>query len=267
MISVNRTPIIPNTFPDHTAAFRFAITPPHRYRFDIDWRYEGDHECMLLWHLVHHIRQRAQTEPEINLYLPYVPNARMDRTKNPDEVFTLKYFAEFLNSLRFSNVRVLDPHSPVTAALIDRVRFDNVGNFINKTISILEARGLNPVLCFPDEGAAKRYAPLSDRPYTFAIKHRDWRSGNITGLSLTNPDLVSGHDVLIVDDICSRGGTFTHTARALREAGARNIFLYVTHCEKTIFDGTVLTDGLITEVFTTNSIFTGSHEKITTFRL
>ena len=66
-----------------------------------------------------------------------------------------------------------------------------------------------------------------------------------------------------MDDICSRGGTFTHTAAALKEAGAKEIFLYVSHCENTIFKGSVLTDGQITRVFTTNSIYRGEHNNVT----
>ena len=55
----------------------------------------------------------------------------------------------------------------------------------------------------------------------------------------------------------------SHTARALKEAGANDIYLYVSHCENTIADGLVLTDGLIRHVFTTNSIYRGEHENIT----
>lgn len=66
--------------------------------------------------------------------------------------------------------------------------------------------------------------------------------------------------------ICSRGGTFTHTAKALKEAGAEEVMLYVTHCENTILKGTVLTDGLISRVFATDSILRIDHEKISICR-
>ena len=98
--------------------------------------------------------------------------------------------------------------------------------------------------------------------YVFCIKHRDWRTGKIERLELTDSWKVIGQNVLIVDDICSRGGTFTHTAKALKEAGVKEIFLYVSHCENTILQGDVLTDGMISRVFTTSSILRASHEKI-----
>ena len=68
--------------------------------------------------------------------------------------------------------------------------------------------------------------------------------------------------MLIIDDICSKGGTFYHSAKKLKELGAKNIYLYISHCENTILQGDLLTSGLIERVFTTDSIFTKSHEKI-----
>ncbi len=44
--------------------------------------------------------------------------------------------------------------------------------------------------------------------------------------------------------------------------GADEIYLVVTHCEDTIFDGDILKSDLITKVFTTNSILSKTHEKI-----
>ena len=71
--------------------------------------------------------------------------------------------------------------------------------------------------------------------------------------------------ILIVDDISSRGGTFYHSAKKLKELGAKEIYLYVSHCENTILEGEVLSSGLIDRVFTTNSIFTKEHEKVEVF--
>jgi ribose-phosphate pyrophosphokinase len=74
---------------------------------------------------------------------------------------------------------------------------------------------------------------------------------------------IAGKDVIIIDDICSRGGTFYHSAKALKEAGAANIYLYVTHCENTIHEGELLNSDLIKHIYTTDSILTKKHEKIT----
>ena len=70
--------------------------------------------------------------------------------------------------------------------------------------------------------------------------------------------------MLIVDDICSRGGTFYHSAQKLKEAGASDIFLYITHCENTILEGELIKSGLVKKIFTTDSIFTEENELIST---
>ena len=155
---------------------------------------------------------------------------------------------------------MLDPHSNVATALINNVFVVQPNELIQKVIDTIGTDNL--LLCYPDEGAAKRYSELMGAEYIFGIKHRDWRTGKIERLELTTPEKVVGRTVLIVDDICSRGGTFTHTAKALQSAGAKEIFLYVSHCENTILQGDVLKDGLISHVFTTDSILRASHEKI-----
>ena len=42
-------------------------------------------------------------------------------------------------------------------------------------------------------------------------------------------ELIDGSRVLIVDDLCSRGGTFYHSAKKLKELGAKEIYLYISH--------------------------------------
>ena len=109
----------------------------------------------------------------------------------------------------------------------------------------------------------KRYSAYLKGEFVFGIKHRHWRTGKIERLELAGKDKVAGRNVLIIDDICSKGGTFAHTAAALKEAGAKNIYLFVSHCENTIHNGSVLKDGLISHVFTTDSIYRGKSEMIT----
>lgn len=154
----------------------------------------------------------------------------------------------------------------VAMALINRAETMDVKHYIDYAIQWMVSQGMNPLLCYPDEGAAKRYSELLPMEYVFCIKHRDWRTGKIERLELTEPEKVNGRNILIVDDICSRGGTFTHTAKALKEAGAEEVMLYVTHYENTILKGTVLTDGLISRVFATDSILRIDHEKISICR-
>ena len=62
-----------------------------------------------------------------------------------------------------------------------------------------------------------------------------------------------------------QGGTFFYSAKALKDLGANNIYLYVSHCENSIFEGELLKTDFIKKIYTTNSIFTKKDEKIEVF--
>ena len=67
---------------------------------------------------------------------------------------------------------------------------------------------------------------------------------------------------LIVDDICSAGGTFKFSAIKLKEMGASDVFLYISHCEDNIQNGDLLKTDLISKIYTTDSILHISNPKI-----
>jgi ribose-phosphate pyrophosphokinase len=240
-----------NMFPDHSLLLK--LNPDemfnHRGAVKVEWFYEGDSELFTLICVKRHIDIHFSDERVI-LYLPYIPHARMDRVKDYEDVFTLKYFAEVINSLHFSIVWVRDAHSNVSLALLNNVIQESINSYIHRAILDSGAEAL----FFPDEGAMKRYSEHATIPFAFGMKKRDWKTGKIEGLDIINADNIIGKDVLIVDDICSRGGTFYHSAKALKEAGAANISLYITHCENTILEGEIFTSGLINNVYTTDSL-------------
>ena len=268
MITLNGKPVEIGSFPDGTILMKQGCDLTCRtLRFE--WKYENDREFLGLIYLVKHLRnlgKQGNIGYRFVLHMPYIPNARMDRVKNVDDVFTLKYFAELLNSLEFDEVVVLDPHSSVSEALINNLRTRPVAIKINilKAIINQPEKNANGLLMFyPDEGAMKRYSGMVNRPYAFGIKKRNWETGIIEGLDVAGAvDQIAGKDILIVDDICSRGGTFYHSAKKLKELGAKDIYLYVSHCENTILEGDLLKGDLIKKVFTADSIFTKSHEKV-----
>ena len=105
----------------------------------------------------------------------------------------------------------------------------------------------------------KRYSHIAskcDIPYVFGMKNRDWRSGEILGLEvLGETDVVPGKNILIIDDICSRGGTFLHSGKALKDMGAADIALYVSHLENAVWEGDMIRSGLVRNIYTTNSIY------------
>ena len=237
---------------DHFSAgeLKIKLRPSIRDRVDIAWHYESDAELFT----VACIREYYATQ-ECILYLPYLPSARMDRVKNPEDVFTLKTFAHLINSLMFDKVVCWDVHSNVSLALIDRIENVNPMVWIDEAIQMLGYSKDSLCLFFPDEGAQKRYGEMfPEYKQAFGIKKRNWETGKIEGFMIVGEENIKDHEVLIIDDICSYGNTFVKAAEALHEAGAAGINLYVTHCEDAIAKGNVFTCGLIDHVFTTDSL-------------
>lgn len=274
MIKLNENIVETGRFPDGTMAIKneFFADIMDEKEFVFEWNYENNDETLLLYNVVMHMKEHVAKNSKFYLYMYYIPNARMDRTKEVSEVFTLKYFCQLINMMNFDKVFVLDAHSNVSLALIDRVVQLDVGQYINNAIEMYDP----DVIFFPDEGSCKRYADVINGkamfgrstknkhayPVAYANKNRDWNTAKILGLEVVGKDLVKGKRVLIVDDICSKGGTFYFSAKALQECGATNVGLYITHCENTILTGDLIKSGLIENIYTTNSIFAAEHPLI-----
>ena len=103
MISIGGIKVNRQMFPDHSLLVKFD---PYMedFQYDrgaivIEWLYEGDDELFTLICLVGHLRSHGCEEYQ--LVMPYIPHARQDRVKNEEDVFTLKYFCEVINSLNF----------------------------------------------------------------------------------------------------------------------------------------------------------------------
>ena len=199
MIKLNDEIVNISHFPDGATLMKQKISYAiYHGGADIEWFFENNEELITLVYLTKHLRDNGVTD--IYLKLPYIPNARQDRVKNPEDVFTLKYFADIINSLNFNSVQVMDAHSYVSVALINRVISYEPKQYISKAIE-----NCNPdVLFFPDEGAMKRYSSLATIEYAFGIKKRDWATGKIEGLDVAGCiDKIKNSKILIVDDICS----------------------------------------------------------------
>ena len=273
MIRVSGEIVKINKFPDGTPRINLDVENIKEDEYDgrpcilIDWFYENNDEMFYLMLIKKHL-ERHLTNVDYYLFMPYIPNARMDRVKNDDEVFTLKYFCDFINSLNFSRVYVLDAHSDVSTALLNNCENDNPKDYIKDAIRQISD---DIVLYFPDAGAAKRYSDLfPEIMYCYGEKKRDWKSGKILGLGIRSNGIdLNGKTVLMIYDIIAYGGSLFYSANALKEAGVDKIYAYATHTENSILDrekGTLiksLENNTVERLFTTNSLFSGKHDKIT----
>lgn len=273
MISIGGVAVIPKSFPDGTQKIDFSLGVISQEIIEnktvyITWLYESDQELFSLLCISKNIKEHFPWLQQA-LVMPYIPNARFDRVKEPNECFTLKYFAEIINSLGFVRVIVTDPHSDVSTALIDHVEVIRGASYITQTCcKVLKAESSrNLVIYFPDSGSLKRYSEFvsDDYPIVYGIKNRDWKTGEILGIEIhgDTDKLDENTAILMIDDICSKGGTFYYGSKELNKYGCKDMYLYVTHCENTILDGELLKeDSLFKKVYTTRSIFTKQHEKV-----
>ena len=263
MIKLNGEPIQFKHFNDGT--LRLTLSSVDKCIYRITWLYENDEELTQIYFLTQHLR-KAWKIAGITLEMPYVPNARMDRVKDKNECFTLKYFCDFINSLNFTKVIIFDPHSRVAAALLDNVEVYDATISITNVIT----KHSTATLCFPDSGAMQRYSKLfSDIYFAFGVKDREWSSQEVKSLKIMGAKhMIAGHDVILCDDIISRGSTIYLAAKQLKEMGAEKIYVYCSHCEKTIMEphlnGQSLLEipNLIEKVYTTNSIWKYKHPKV-----
>lgn len=236
----------------------------------ITWLYDNDEELVQLMYLTRHIRQHMDRNASLILLMPYVVNGRQDRVKTANDVFTLKYFADFINALNFDEIMVYDPHSVVSEALFNKLNIIRP----NREISTVLDMYPDASIFFPDDGAMKRYKDYTfGRSFGYGVKTRNWETKEIESLKIVCSDnIIYNKDIIIIDDIAGTGGSIKKAAEQLKERGAMNIYVWVSHCENTIlnpvFNGESLLDipDLITTLYTTDSIFTLEHPKVQVLR-
>lgn len=186
-------------------------------------------DVMALMLLTDALRRQIGTTP-IALHLPYVPYGRQDRVCNPGEALAAKVFCTLINSLGFASVTILDPHSDVVTALLDRVHVIDASVPLARVVERDEFRG-GVTLLAPDAGGRKRVSALAEklglRDVAYAEKVRAPATGAITSVSV--PGTLPPQPVLVVDDICDGGRTFTALAAALRGKTDQPLYLYVSH--------------------------------------
>ncbi|WP_371410263.1 ribose-phosphate pyrophosphokinase [Priestia megaterium] len=218
----------------------------------VEFKFESDEDLLKLQFVKRYIDSLRTTVSRVELVIYYMPYSRMDRSEGGSP-FTLKYVTEFINSLDFEKITVIEPHSDVTMALLDRaeplyVTFDLLPT-VMKEVGFDESVDY---VVFPDAGASKRYSKIGDFCTLVGHKDRDFATGKIQGLELIGINNRAGEKAVIVDDLSSYGGTFVATSKELRKMGVKEVYLLVAHAENSVFKGELFDH--IDRLFTTDSI-------------
>lgn len=192
-------------------------------------KYGSDSDLIDLLLLVDAIKRSWLQYKQLVLFISYFPYSRQDRRCNIGEPHSLKVVCNLINSCGFDSVFVVDPHSDVIEALLDKPEIITIADIVHAADQA-EFEEVDAYVS-PDGGAYKKVtqaAKIHGKPIIRADKIRDTKTGQLSGFEVYASDL-SGQTVMIIDDICDGGGTFIGLAKKLRERGAEKVLLYVTH--------------------------------------
>jgi ribose-phosphate pyrophosphokinase len=184
----------------------------------IESRVRNSDDLMALFLATDALR-RVYVDAVIDLFIPYFPYARQDRVCNNGEALSVSVAAQLINSQNYNSVIVVDPHSPVTSALIHRcIIWDQVDVF--KRIKDCWSEW---TIVAPDQGALKKTEDFAKRVGAAGVvscsKNRELATGKITGMYINGPGDMSHMNLLVLDDICDGGRTFIELAALIQRVG------------------------------------------------
>lgn len=221
----------------------------------LEFRYFNDEDLILLMFVKKRI---DEFNVPCTLFIWYMSYSRMDR-KIEGDLFNLKYICDYINWLDFAHIVVMEPHSDKTLELLERATaVYPVKDWIRP-----ENLEQNVQIVFPDKGAVARYSECGYPNVCVMQKTRNPFNGWITDMHLKEGNVIPGSKCIIIDDLCATGGTMYRAANILKENGAGEIILVVSHCEPKVFDGELLKDDSpISKIYTSRSIMSIEHPKI-----
>ena len=201
----------------------------------------------------------------ITAVMPFFGYARQDRKDRPRVPITAKLVANLVTKAGADRVLAMDLHAGQIQGFFD-IPVDHLYS-INVIGDYLKKKHLkNLVVVSPDVGGirmARAYSTLLESSFAVVDKRRESSSQthvmNIIGE-------VKGKNVVIVDDLISTGGSLVEAARALKDAGALDIYAAIVH---PVLAGSAIEkikDSPLNELIVTNSIPLEPEKKIDKIR-
>lgn len=190
---------------------------------------------------------------EINVIMPYYGYARQDRKAAPRQPITSKLVANLLTVAGANRVITFDLHASQIQGYFD-IMIDDltavpmIGQYFKeKNLPKDEV-----VVVSPDHGGvvrARRLADVLDAPIAIIDKRRP--KPNMVEAQNVIGD-VEGKTCIVVDDICDTAGTLCAGCQILKDHGAKEVYVGITHgifsrdavekIEKSVIKEIVITD-------------------------
>jgi ribose-phosphate pyrophosphokinase len=166
----------------------------------------------------------------ITAVIPWFPYSRQDRKAKPREPISGRLVADMLQLAGVDRLLTMDLHAgQIQGFFTIPVDHMTAQQLFARHFRDLGFSGDGVVSVAPDAGRARmtvRFAEMLDAD--FAIMHKTRPAHDqaaVTGVTGRVRDKVC----IVGDDVTITGGTLIAGARALREQGAREVWIYVTH--------------------------------------
>jgi ribose-phosphate pyrophosphokinase len=221
-------------FEDCFTVMKYPSGEPHVRRNDNVWATEDDtiianaYDFNDLAMIVTADRILQRDGSYVTWIIPFMPCARHDRRNDNYDGDEIHLAIGTLERNLGDRIRIIDPHSDVAGKLPHYTQSSVVEEYKEHQMF-----ADFPHIVIPDAGAAKKAYDWIDRvPHAGihqAIKKRNPVNGRLSGFQLTQDYNFAGETCVIIDDICDGGGTFLGLAKVLKEAGAGQLLLGVTH--------------------------------------
>src|SRR5437867_5274049 len=187
----------------------------------------------------------------VTAVIPYFGFQRQDRKDQPRVPITAKLVANLITTAGADRVMTMDLHSAQIQGFFD-IPFDHLYAAPVFVDYFLHLQIPNMVVVAPDIGSvkmARAYAKRLSASLAIVDKRRP-RPDAVEMMNVIGE--VDGKNVVIFDDIVSTGSTLIEAARALKDAGALEIYAAATHgvlCgdAKERIEGSVVKELIVTD--------------------
>lgn len=186
--------------------------------------------------------------------IPYFGYSRQDRKDKPRVPITAKLVADLLATAGATRVLTMDLHAGQIQGFFD-VPVDNlyarpsIGEAIKKRVDTT-----NLVVMAPDLGATKIARAYANH-LGAELAVMDKRRKSIEEVEIFSIlGEVENKDVILVDDMCSTGGTLIAAAQACKDKGAKKIFVAFTHGLLVGNAGALIESDCIERIFLSNTV-------------
>jgi ribose-phosphate pyrophosphokinase len=196
---------------------------------------------------------RRASAARITCVLPYYGYARQDRKDQPRVAIGAKLMANMIMTAGADRVLGIDFHQHQLQGFFD-IPVDHLYAAPVFTSHYRKKKLQDPVVVAPDVGSAKMARGFAKRlNASLAIIDKRRPRANVSEVVNVVGE-VEGKDCLLADDMIDTAGTVSEAARALKDLGARDIYVCATHA---LLSGPAverLSNAPITEVAVTDTI-------------